>query len=188
MKIFPYFSPEMLSNSYLIGPDKGGEAILIDPGQLDTNLLMMIEDNNFYIKGVLITRFSPAHTHGLRTLLRVYDAQVYAHRNAVYEGSYYPVKDQEVLPFNNFNVQCQFIPEHYSDSVMYHLNDWVFTGDVLSAGNFGHTENLFKNSNLKLALTQGLFKMEPKTQLFPGFGPPTTVEGETKWNLASHSS
>jgi len=176
----------MLSNSYLLGPNGPGEAILIDPGQLDTNLLMMIEDNQLYIKGVLITHFSTAHTRGLKTLLKVYDATVYAHRNALYDLPYHPLTEGEILNFKDFSVTCRFVSDHSADSVMYQVNNWLFTGDVLSAGDMGATENVFKQGNLKAALHERLEYWPETLQLFPGYGPPSSVEGEKMWNPAAH--
>ena len=43
MKIYTHFSVMGFSNTYLVGPHGGGEAILIDPGVMDLPLLRLIE-------------------------------------------------------------------------------------------------------------------------------------------------
>ena len=76
MKFFSYFSVTGFSNSYIIGPDEGGNAILIDPGIFDVPLLNLIEDNKLYVKYILLTHSHESHISGLKTLLKVYDPKI----------------------------------------------------------------------------------------------------------------
>ena len=42
MKLIHHFSSIAFSNTYLFGPDEGGEAVLVDPGMMDISLLKLI--------------------------------------------------------------------------------------------------------------------------------------------------
>ena len=46
MRIYPHFNAEGKENSYLIGPDNGGRAIIIDPADVDTKLISLIESHH----------------------------------------------------------------------------------------------------------------------------------------------
>ncbi len=75
MRCFYNFILNGFSNTYIIGPDGEGDAIIIDPGELNIKLFKLIEDNNFYIKHILITHDDSPHTEGIRSLLKIYDSQ-----------------------------------------------------------------------------------------------------------------
>lgn len=182
MRVIPNFSPDMLSNSYLIGPDTPGEAILIDPGQMDIPLLKKIEGNGYYIKGVFITHASQGHTKGLKTLLRIYDAAIYARHHSVVEVPCKSLKQGDKVQIGDITVHVQAMSEHNSDTLIYQIGDWLFTGDVLSAGDIGKSTNAFLHSNMENAVKDRILKKEEELYIFPGYGPPTTLAGEKQFN------
>ncbi len=77
MKFFCHFGLEAFSNAYLVGPDEGGEAVLIDPGDFDETLLAMIEKNRLDLRHILLTHAHESHMRGVPTALKIYDATVY---------------------------------------------------------------------------------------------------------------
>ena len=46
MKFFSLFSRMGFSNTYLVGPDDGGDAVLVDPGVFDAPLLQAVEERD----------------------------------------------------------------------------------------------------------------------------------------------
>ena len=83
MKLHFHYCPQGFSNCYLLGTDPPTEdsaaprealpqeAIIIDPGMMDSNLLNLIEENQFVLRGVLITHDHPHHVRGLTTIFRI---------------------------------------------------------------------------------------------------------------------
>ena len=55
MKLFYHFIATGFTNAYLLGPDEPGDAVLIDPGGFDVDLLSLIESHGYYIRSILIT-------------------------------------------------------------------------------------------------------------------------------------
>ena len=57
MKLFTLYNTAGSVNTYLIGHENGGDAIIIDPGQIDLHILDILETNNYYIKNHFIASF-----------------------------------------------------------------------------------------------------------------------------------
>jgi len=184
MKMVFHYSVENFSNTYVVGPEEGGDALLVDPGVLDTRLLEAIESNGFDIRWVLITRCQPDHLRGLRTLKRVYDAEIYSRQSSVLEFECQLVKPGSHLQLGPHRVDCLCYPELSHDSVIYKLHNWVFCGDLISAGKPGKTTSGYAQANLVQALERRFFTWQDDLLVFPGEGPPTTLRSEKLFNLA----
>ena len=133
MKFFTHFSVIGFSNSYIIGHDEGGDAILIDPGIFDARILELIEKNGLYIKYILVTHNHHAHVNGIRTILKIYDAEIYSYRSRIMDTSSHEVREEEKLLLNDFEINVIETPGHSADSISFLLGDYLFTGDTLSA-------------------------------------------------------
>ncbi len=183
MKLFFHYCLFGFSNCYVIGSDEGGkEAIVVDPGCMDQQLLEFIEDNDYSLRAVLVTHDHLNHVKGLKTLKRIYDAEVYAGNPMVGEQKANIVRDGDVLSIGHFEVRVISVPGHSADSLVYHIGKAVFTGDVLSAGLIGSTTSSYGKSLLSDAITRKLFTLRGETVVLPGHGPPSTIEAERRFN------
>lgn len=188
MKMVFHYSVENFSNTYVVGPEDGGDALLIDPGVLDVRLLEAIESNSFNIRWVLITRCQPDHVRGLRTLKKVYDAEIYSRQASVLEFECQLVKPGTHLQLGPHRVDCLCYPELSHDTVIYKLHNWVFCGDLISAGKPGRASSGYAQANLAQALERRFFTWQDDLLVFPGEGPPTTLRSEKLFNLARRSA
>lgn len=184
MKLVFHYSVENFSNTYVVGPDGGGDALLIDPGVLDVRLLEAVESNSFNIRWVLITRCQPDHVRGLRTLKKVYDAELFSRQPSVLEFDCQMVKPGTHLQLGPHKIDCLCFPELSQDAVVYKLGHWLFCGDLLSAGKQGKTNSPWAQANLAQALERRFFNWQDDLLIFPGEGPPTTLRSEKLFNLA----
>ncbi len=184
MKFYFHYSAENFSNTYILGPDGGGDAILIDPGVLDVALLELIEQNNYYIRWVLITRCQSHHIRGLQTLKRIYDAQIYSRQAVVQEFNCQVVKPGTRLHLNTMTVDVFCFPELSHDAAVYKVGSWLFCGDLLSAGRPGTTSSPYAKEILSQALEKRFFQGHEDTLIFPGEGPPTLMRSEKLFNTA----
>jgi glyoxylase-like metal-dependent hydrolase (beta-lactamase superfamily II) len=188
MKMVFHYSVENFSNTYVVGPDGGGDALLVDPGVLDVRLLEAIESNAFNIRWVLITRCQPDHVRGLRTLKKVYDAEIYSRQPSVLGFECQVVKPGTHLQLGPHRVDCLCYPELSYDTVVYKLHNWVFCGDLISAGKAGKTTSGYAQANLAQALERRFFTWQDDLLVFPGEGPPTTLRSEKLFNLARRTA
>lgn len=188
VKLVFHYSVENFSNTYVVGPEGGGEALLVDPGVLDVRLLEAIESNEFKIRWVLITRCQPEHVRGLRTLKKVYDAQIYSRQATVLGFESHLVKPGSHLQLGGFRVDCHCFPELSHDTVVYKFENWVFCGDLLSAGKPGRGASAYAQANLVQSLERRFFTWQDDLLVFPGEGPPTTLRSEKLFNQARRSA
>ncbi len=181
MRLFPHFSFLDFSNSYLIGPDQGGVAVLIDPGIFDAGLLRLIEDNNYYVRYVLVTHAHGSHTRGLKTLLKIYDAQIFAFNPLIQNFPTVEVREGKQQHIGEFLFEIIETPGHSDDSLCFKLNQFLFTGDTLTAGSM--SKNLgYAKDTLISTIKKKLLPLDADTLIFPGHGPPSRIAIEREFN------
>ncbi len=182
MKLLYHFSPESLTNVYVLGPDDGGDALVVDPGVMDVPLLELIEQHRFYIRSVLVTHEKDAHLRGINTLLRIYDAKLYAANPLVMQHQATPVANVKQFRASGFDVVPITLTGYWSDALIYRIENLLFVGEILSAGRTGETINTYANALLVADIRDKIFPLPPQTIVLPTEGPPSTIEVETKTN------
>ncbi len=182
MRLLFHFAVTTFSNTYLLGPEAGGDAILVDPAAMDIQLLKLIETNNYYVRAILITHTREDHFHGVKTLLKIYDARTYWMREKVYDCSCRIVRGGERIELCGMPVDVMEVAEPGRDSLAFRIDDLVFTGDVLTAGRVGPTPDRHSRAALAAWINQHLLSLDGRLPLFPAYGPPSTVEAERATN------
>ncbi|MCL2800598.1 MAG: MBL fold metallo-hydrolase [Treponema sp.] len=187
MKLFFQYCSYGFSNCYILGAENAGlnqqnAAIIVDPGNMEQAILETIEDNNFDVKAVLITHEHLAHVRGLRTFKRIYNAEVFAVNQSIMEHKTAIVKDGDKIVIGGFEVEVISIPGHSSDSVVYKIDNLLFTGDVLTAGLVGSTASAYGAATQMNKLRSRLLSLPGDYVVLPGHGPPSTLEAERRFN------
>jgi glyoxylase-like metal-dependent hydrolase (beta-lactamase superfamily II) len=158
------------------------EAIIVDPGSMDDQILGFIENSEYTLRAVLITHDHLNHVHGLRTLKRIYDAEIYAVNHAVMDHKTNPVRDGDTIKIGPVRVEVISIPGHSSDSAVFVVDHLLFTGDVLTAGLVGRTASTYGAAVQMRALRSRILSLPGDYTILPGHGPPSTLEAERKFN------
>ncbi|MDR2941627.1 MAG: MBL fold metallo-hydrolase [Treponema sp.] len=187
MKLFYQYCSYGFSNCYIIGTDKlkpgqPNAAVIVDPGSIENIILDTIENNNMDLKAVLITHDHLGHVRGLRTLMRIYNVEVFAVNQSIMDNKTTMVKDGDKLFIGGFAVEVISIPGHSSDSVVYRVGDMLFTGDVLTAGLVGSTASAYGAATQMNSLRSRLLSLPGDYIVLPGHGPPSTLEAERRFN------
>ena len=119
MRIYQHFSTVGFCNTYIIGNEDGSDAILIDPGQVDNDLITMIESHKFNLKTVLLTHRHESHSKGVKTLLKIYQPTIFAFASSVYDFPVIPLEDKmynkETLTELKFSFDCGGIEGYIKD-------------------------------------------------------------------------
>lgn len=184
MRLIHHFSAETLTNAYVLGPAGGGDAIVIDPGVFDTELLAKIEDAGFTIRAVAVTRTSDAYIKGLRTLLRVYDAVVYAPVDTLGDMPARVPADGGTIPVDGIRLEVIGVPGALEPGLVYYTDRILFCGSILGAGT-ASIEGSGRGRLIFLHMLQDrVFSLPPCTLMFPSVGPPTTIGVELECNEA----
>lgn len=182
MKFFSLFSRHGFSNTYVIGPSGGGEAVLVDPGSFDAPLLRAIEDNHLTARWILVTHAHNSHIKGIRGLLKVYSAEIYANQPSVLDFPAHHVQEGDVLKLGEFTIRAIETPGHSIDSLCFIVGHLLFTGDTLAAGGIGTTRDGYARGLLLESIRRKLLPLGDEMLVFPGHGPPTKVGIEKLYN------
>jgi glyoxylase-like metal-dependent hydrolase (beta-lactamase superfamily II) len=208
MKLFFQYCPFGFSNCYILGADYSGdetgppakddgaapaktasrktalrEALIVDPGSMDDQILGFIENNEYTLRAALITHDHLNHVRGLRTLKRIYDAEIYAVNHTILDHKTNMVRDGDTIKIGPFRAKVISIPGHSSDSAVFMLDNLLFTGDVLTAGLVGRTASTYGAEVQMRALRSRILSLPGDYIVLPGHGPPSTLEAERKFNL-----
>ena len=185
MKLFFHYCPSGFSNCYLLGKDN--EAIVVDPGTIDPNLIGKMEDNSYTLKGILITHDHAHHVRGLKTLMKIYNTDIYAINPLISEHKSILVKDGDSINIGPFKTEVIYIPGHSADSAIFKIDRLLFTGDSLSAGLMGTTASLYAAATQVNAIRSKLFSLPGNYTVLPGHGPPSSLEAERRFNMEINS-
>jgi glyoxylase-like metal-dependent hydrolase (beta-lactamase superfamily II) len=188
MKLFFHYCLPGFANSYLLGTDQAGEgspqdAILIDPGVMDKEILNFIENNEYTLRGILVTHDHQNHVRGLRTLRRIYNVDIYAVNHLILDHRTNLVRDGDTLHVGPFPVEVISVPGHSSDSAVFKIGELLFTGDALSAGLVGNTASSYGAAVQMTALRSKILSIPGDMIVLPGHGPPSSLEAERRFNL-----
>jgi len=178
------------SNIYLLGSEggaSGGEAIIVDPSLMDANILNLIEENNYSLRGILITHDHPHHVQGLRAILRIYDTEVFAINPVVGEFHTTLVRDGQIINIGPFKIEVFSIPGHSADSAIFRIERLLFTGDALSACHLGSTASSYSAATQTSAIIRKILSLPGDYTILPGHGPPSSLEIERHFNVELNS-
>ena len=182
MNLHYHFSVMGFSNTYIISKEDSCDAILIDPGVMDVPLLKIIEGNNLYIRNILVTHSHESHIKGLGTILKIYDADVYAGSKHIGETEVNRIDPDQDYSISGFDVETFIIPGHSSDSMVFKIGNLLFTGDILGAGKIGSTPNRYARVMMIEAIQNKLFTLPEDCIILPGHGAPSTIRTEKLYN------
>ena len=182
MKIYYHYSKDGFSNGYLVGNEKTGEAVIIDPGVMNNELLDHIEQNRFRLDAVLVTHNHESHHRGLRPLLRIYAPRVYAADTELKGRKTVLLQGDGTFAAAGFAIRYFAVPGHSPDSLMFQIENVLFTGDAISAGRLGTTNNMYGKRNLLTHLKNKLLSQNDDIIIMSGHGPPSTVGAERLFN------
>jgi glyoxylase-like metal-dependent hydrolase (beta-lactamase superfamily II) len=180
MKVFFHYCIPGFANCYILGEDDN--AIIIDPGGMDADMISLIEGHHYKIRAVLLTHDHKVHIHGLSTMLKIYKAPIYA---ATPQPGGFPatsVRDGDKFSIGPFDFEALLIPGHSSDSTVWKIGKMLFTGDVMTAGLIGSTLSSYGEIMQMNGIQSKLFSLPGDYMVLPGHGPPTSLETERKFN------
>lgn len=182
MKIYLHLDFEKLTNCYLVVNEVAKKAIIIDPCKISTILIKQIEDGGYDLCAVLITHKHENHYRGLKTLQKIYDFPVYAADNELANAQNI-LKGDGIKSIGGLEIEYFSLPGHSADSIVYKINNAIFTGDVIFAGKIGSSSCAYTQKYLANGIKSKLFTLNDDTVIMPGHGPITSVGAEKQFNL-----
>jgi len=176
MKVYFHLNKGGFSNCYIVVNEATSEALMIDPGKITEKMISQLEDNHLKLAAVLITHNHGSHVDGLKTIRKIYNPKILAADWEVAGNDTTVISGDGKITIGKINIQYMTVPGHTSDSVVYKIENIIFTGDVLSAGELGTTNSSYSEFILESNIEKKIFSQQEGTILMPGHGPPSTLE------------
>lgn len=207
VKVFE-FNP-IAVNTYVLY-DETGECVIVDAACFFPNeqleLLGFIKDNNLVVKHLINTHLHFDHVFGINFIEKKFDVKMQAHKADEFllanmeqqmamfgfpaNGDYIPtlskyIDESDTIEFGNQKLSIMSVPGHSPGSIVFYNKEKgiVVSGDVLFNGSIGRTDLPQGDHNLLInGIKTKLLTMPGDTIVYPGHGPATSIEEETRIN------
>lgn len=164
--------------SYVIGCQKEGVAVVIDPKRDVDTYLKIAEENNLKITHVAETHIHADFLAGSRELAELTGAELYLSDEGgegwQYEFPHVGLKDGSTFNVGNLKFEVMHTPGHTPESISFLLTDtpaspepvMIFTGDFVFVGDIGRPDLLEEAAGLKGTKEAGAKQMYQSIERF----------------------
>lgn len=164
--------------SYLVGCQKTGEAIVIDPKRDVDTYLDIAKQNVLRITHVTETHIHADFLSGARELAAITGATTYLSDEGgegwEYEFDHVGLKNGDLITVGNLKLEVIHTPGHTPESISFLLTDkpasmqpvMLFTGDFVFVGDIGRPDLLEKAAGMKGTQDAGALQMYHSIQKF----------------------
>jgi len=188
-------------NSYLLSDPESGHGVLVDPGDEAPRIRQMVESAGIALDAIWLTHAHIDHVGAIAALKREWDVPVHLHpadlplyRRAAQQAAFYglpfeqpadpdaELAEGQVLALGRERLTVRHTPGHSPGHVIFVGSRHVIGGDLLFAGSIGRTDLPFSNPEAMETSLTLVASLEPSLVVYPGHGPPTTIEAELSTN------
>lgn len=189
------------SNCYILAQDKGGDALVIDPGGEFRRIKQTLSMDELKVKYIVNTHNHIDHIGASGRLAEDTGAPVFMHEIDIksqdsafkvfgirldkpfFPKDPQPLVEGNIIELEKMKFKVLHTPGHTKGHICLLYEDKVFSGDLIFAGSIGRTdfpggsyEELINSVKTKI------FTLPDNTIIFPGHGPATTVGEEKRSN------
>lgn len=190
------------ANCYLIYEENNKEAIVIDPGGDEDDIIAQIEKVGLDVKYIILTHGHGDHIGGVKGIKEHTKAPLAIHQEDEYllkDGNSnlssmmamgtiemapdILLKDGDELGFGDLKAKIIHTPGHTPGGISIKIEDSIFTGDTLFAGSIGRTD--FPKSSFDAimdSIKNKIMVYHENTIVYPGHGPSSTIKNEKTSN------
>lgn len=191
MNLIRFVLGQYQSNCYILYENY--EAMIIDPGYPDKQIIDFLEEHGIVLKKIYITHGHFDHTGGVNMLKKRYPgAIVYAPRkdmywymkdpkNGIYEDVIIDefVSEDDYIIFQEVPFKVIETPGHSYGSTCLYYNKVLFSGDTLFYHSVGRTDLYLGDQQALLnSINNKLYLLPDDTVVYPGHGNQTTIMEE----------
>ncbi len=179
-------SPPKDTNVYVLVC--GGEAAVVDAADCCDGLRESLKEAGATLKYILLTHGHPSHISGLARIKTEMGGRVALHpsdqdllrQNGNGQQADLLLDDGRSLTLGDAEIKVFHTPGHTPGSVCYHLRQAgaLFTGDTLFKGEFGKIRGPHSMGLMLRSLKRLTSVIPPKTSIYPGHGPSSTMSKE----------
>jgi hydroxyacylglutathione hydrolase len=174
------------TNTYLL--IEGNEATVIDVANSYNDVKNMLDELGASLKYILITHGHLSHINSVPIVKKNLGGMLCLHKSDAdllkeADSNLEPdilAKDNDSLKFGNTVIKILHTPGHTLGSLCFHIREVkaLFTGDTLLKGEFGKIRGPHSMGLMLRSLKRLNSMIPPKTTIYPGHGPMTTMSKE----------
>jgi hydroxyacylglutathione hydrolase len=194
-----------LANCYIVGSDRTGEGIIIDPVAEAETIMDNVRQLGLTIKLIIATHSHPDHIMALGQIKEETGAPFAMHEaesagmiasgmarvmGMFMSGSAEPLpkpdmslKDGEAIEIGDLSFTVLHTPGHSPGGISLYGHGMVFVGDTLFNFSIGRTDFPgCSHQQLIESINSKLLTLPDETIVYPGHGPQTTIRAERQHN------
>ena len=189
-------------NCYLIRRRDTGSALAVDPGLQADRVLERLRQERLTLERILVTHAHIDHVGGVPALHQETGAPIAMHPDDIaildwdrfaqlpfVPAGFAPfsidtrLAHETTLPFQDVSIRVLHTPGHTQGSVCFLFGLDCFAGDTLFQRGIGRTDLPGGDAQkIVFSIRNVLYRLPPKTVVYPGHGPSTTIEEEMLLN------
>ena len=174
------------TNVYLL--INGQEAAVIDVAHSNNDIKNTLDELGARLKYILVTHGHLSHIHSISQVKKEMGGMVCLHKADAellkeVDSHLEPdllLKDNVSLKLGKTTIEVLHTPGHTPGSLCFHIREVkaLFTGDTLFKGEFGRIRGPHSMGLMLRSLKRLNSVIPPKTTVYPGHGPSTTLSKE----------
>jgi hydroxyacylglutathione hydrolase len=193
------------NNTYLLADQESKIAAVIDPSIASRELLQNITNKGWHLEYILVTHAHFDHIGGVKWLkdqfkheikvaLHQSDLTLWQTGGSAREFGFdfnpgddpdFLIENNQVLKIGSTAIKVLHTPGHTPGHVTFSIENAsaAFCGDLIFYHGIGRTDlKISSEDDLMKSIKEKIFRLDPKTTLYPGHGPVTTVQEEMENN------
>lgn len=184
------------ANCYIITDENTKDALVIDPGGDEDDIIDYINEKGLKVQAVLVTHGHFDHVGAVRVLAEKYDVKIYInekdHRlmekgagafGDISGSDIIYIGDNEVIKYGSIEIKAIETPGHSPGSMSYLVKDDLFTGDALFQMSIGRTDLEGGDfDTLISSIVEKLIILGDHINVHPGHGMSSTIQQERLYN------
>ncbi|WP_341775993.1 persulfide dioxygenase-sulfurtransferase CstB [Staphylococcus hyicus] len=180
-----FYNDHLSQASYLIGCQRTGEAMIIDPIRDLTQYVALAEQEGFKITKAAETHIHADYASGIREVANRLDAVIYVSKEGEESLGYRNMPEQTVfvghqdtIRVGNIELKVLHTPGHTPESISFLLTDFgggatvpmgLFSGDFLFVGDIGRPDLLEKAVQVAGSTEKGAKQMFESVQMIKAY-------------------
>ena len=190
------------ANSYIIGDEETGQAVVVDPGDEGDRILEVVKANNLKVNEIICTHAHFDHVGAVGDLKKKTGAKIIMHKEdletyslAKDQGAFWGfqvedlpqpdgfVEEGDDIKVGSLSFKVIHTPGHSRGGICLYGEGIVFTGDTIFKGSIGRTD--FPGGSIEELKSsfRRIIALPDDTRVLSGHGPETTIGFEKKTNF-----